>query len=350
MFELGDERVGQYMSRIVGNRTVCNKLCGDIVADKLPHAFILEGAKGTGKHTIAINTAAALACERRRAGGDVPCCECPECKKILAYKSPDVMTVGCEGKSTFGVEAIRFLKSDVHTVPNDLDFKLYVIEDADKMTVQAQNAFLLTLEEPPSFVRFILLCENAGLLLETIRSRAPVLRTEPVSRDELDRYLCDTDRRAAQMKLTSPSEYAELLMAAKHGIGTALEYLEPKSFAPIKDMRALAKDFADVATSGAGARSALPMLSRFSQKRDALAKQLSLLSEAVTDLLLLKKSDSAQLEFFADRNFGVELCDRVSMSFLYELGEAVLTAIDNNQRNANVRLTLIKMLSDAKMI
>ena len=342
--------MGMYMSRVVGNRTVCNKLCGDIVAGKLPHAFILEGARGTGKHTIAINTAAALACERRHQGADVPCGECPECKKILSYKSPDIITVGCEEKSTLKIDSIRFLKNDVHTVPNDLDFKLYIIEDADKMTVQAQNAFLLTLEEPPSFVRFILLCENSDLLLETIRSRAPILRTEPVSHDDLDRYLCETDRRAAQMKLSSASEYAELLMAANHGIGSAIEYLDPKRFAAVKEMRSLTVYFIDVATSGANAKTALSLLPRFSQKRDVLAKQLSNLSEAITDLLLLKKSDSSPLEFFADRDLGIELCDRVSMSFLYEIGTAVMSAINRNERNANVRLNLTKMLSDSKMI
>lgn len=340
----------QYMSRIVGNEAIRNKLCSDIISDKLPHAFILEGAKGTGKHTIALNVAAALACERIRENADVPCGECAECKKILSYKSPDVITVGCDGKATFGVESIRFLKTDVVTVPNDLDFKMYIIEDADKMTTQAQNAFLLTLEEPPSFVRFILLCESAELLLETIKSRAPVLRTQPVTLEELDGYLCKNDRRAAQMKLSTPAEYAELLMAARHGIGTALEYLDPKTFAPVKEMRALALSFAEAATSGEGARVTLPLISRFSQKRDVLSKQLLTLCETVSDLLALKKSDSATLEFFSDRNLGVELCDRVSISALYDLNCAVLAAIEAIQRNANVRLTLIKLLSDAKLI
>lgn len=340
----------QYMSRIVGNRAMRERLCRDILDGKLFHAFVLEGAKGTGKHTVALNVAAALACSDKTSGGNFPCCECHECKKVLEGKSPDVITVGTEGKSTLGVEAIRFLREDVRTVPNDIDFKIYIIENADKMTVQAQNAFLLTLEEPPPYVHFILLCENSDMLLETIRSRAPIFRTEAVKSGELEEYLCNTDRRAAQMRLTSPKEFAELIAASRHGIGTALDYLEPKSFAPVKEMRAFISELCDAATSSASAKVILPIVSKFSQKRDILIEQLQMLSEALTDLMLLKKDDSAELTFFADRSFATELCDRAAVSFFYTFSEAVTNAMESISRNANVRLTLIRLVSDAEII
>lgn len=342
----------RYMSEVVGNRALCEKLCLDVIEDKLSHACIIEGPKGTGKHTIAKNVAAALACTSRpETAGRFPCLECADCKKVLEGDCPDLITVGCDGKATIGVETVRFLREDVRTVPNDLDFKVYVIEDADKMTPQAQNAFLLTLEEPPSYVRFFLLCESAELLLETIRSRAPVIRTQPIDNDELDRYLCQKDRRATAMKLANPKEYAELIMASKNGIGAALGYLEPKDFAPVKELRKLVTDFVDAATQGEKASVIFPMLFKgFSQKRDALIPQLTLLLEAVNDLMLIKNTDDVRLRFFADRDRAMELSDRVSMSFLYGFNEAVLSAIDSLQRNSNVRLTLIKLASDASMI
>lgn len=341
----------RYMENVVGNTRIRKKLCDDILAKRLPHALIFEGARGTGKHTIATETAAALACTAdRTSGAPLPCGVCPECKKILGHLCCDVITVGRGDKATLGVDAIRFLKEDVHTFPNDLDFKLYVIEDADKMTEQAQNALLLTLEEPPSFVRFILLCENSELLLETVRSRAPVLRTEGVTNEQLDEYLVSHDTRAAQMKMSSPREYAELIMASKNGIGRALEYLEPKAFAPVKDVRTLAFEFVDAATQGASARAILSNLPRFSQKREPFALQLATLSDAVCDLILLKKDDEARLTFFADRERAIEMCDRCSTSFLYKLSEAILEAQAANARGANVRLITVEMLLNAELI
>jgi DNA polymerase-3 subunit delta' len=238
----------------------------------------------------------------------------------------------------------------VHVLPNDLEDKTYIIEDADKMTVQAQNALLLTLEEPPSFAHFFLLCNNAGALLETIRSRAPILRTEPVGDGELDEYICKHDRRAAQMKLSNKKEYAELIKCSAGGIGKALSLLEPKVWKPIAEQRALVSELVVSAIEQRGAKAVLPLLSKLSSKRDQLNDQLSLLSDALRDLILLKKSEDAPLAFYCDRNEAIELCDSSSLSFLCAFYEAVDQAIDENRRNANVRLAILKMATVAKLI
>ena len=341
----------EYMTGIVGNKKLCEKLCLDVLMDNLSHACIIEGPRGTGKHTIAKNAAAALACQSKSDTSlSFPCGKCIGCKKVFEGKSPDVITIKrAHDKATLGVDIIRDLKKDVYTVPNDLDIKIYIIEDADKMTEEAQNALLLTLEEPPSFVRFFLLCESSELLLETIRSRAPVLRTEPIPSKDIDAFLQTTDRRAQQLKMSSPTEYAELIMSAKNGIGSALEFLEASTFAPVLQTRELVKDFLGAAT-GHNTKALLTMLSRFSSKRDTLTEQLTALSEAVNDLVLIKKSDNAPLSFFEDRNAAIELSDQSSIRFLYNLSSAVLTALDSTAKNANVRLTLIKLLCDAELI
>ena len=180
----------QYMNNIIANESLRNRLCEDIIEGTLSHAYIIEGKRGSGKHTVATLTAAALACEEKKnAELPLPCMNCPSCRKILQGLSPDVIKVSSLEKATIGVDTIRFLKEDVSLVPNDLENKVYIIEEADKMTDQAQNAFLLTLEEPPSYVVFFLLCENSEKLLETIKSRAPILRTEPVSIELIDEYI-----------------------------------------------------------------------------------------------------------------------------------------------------------------
>ena len=291
-----------YMEDIVANNELRARICKDILSGSLLHAYIIEGLDGSGKHTIAKYVAAALACERK---GDktapLPCKTCASCKKILSDLSPDVITLGSDGKASLGVDKIRFLKEDVHVIPNELDDKIYIIEDADKMTTQAQNALLLTLEEPPTYARFLLLCENSELLLETIKSRAPILRTEPIPTDMIDAYISKNDVRAAQMKSSAPEDYAELLMAASFGIGRALELLDTKKLAPILENRRLVKDFLSYALGVERNPQSITLLRRFAQKRDALSEQVELLRLAVRDLIVSKKSDSVMLCFFASR-------------------------------------------------
>lgn len=341
----------QFMDPIIANELLRRRLCLDIQNEALLHAYIIEGVKGSGKHTISRLVAAALACEKKADDSlPLPCMRCPACRKILEGLSPDVITVGCEGRVTMGVDSIRFLREDVYIVPNELEHKVYIIEDADKMTPQAQNAFLLTLEEPPSYAVFLLLCENADALLETIRSRAPVLRTEPIPPELIDEYISRVDRRAAQMKLTSPTDYAELLMSAENGIGKALELLEPKALTPILASRKLTKDFISAAIVRDSHERALSLITKFSTKRDALASELLLMRTALRDVIVTKKSEDAPLCFYESRESVLELCEMTSIGELMKLSAAISNASDQIARNANVRLTLISLLSEAQMI
>ena len=339
------------MPEIIGNIALRQRLCKDILSDSLSHAYIIEGRNGSGRHTVALSASAALACQKKQdASAPLPCLDCPSCRKIIERKSPDVIFVGTDGKASMGVDTARFLREDVRVLPNDLEDKIYIIEDADKMTVQAQNALLLTLEEPPSFAHFFLICNNAESLLETIRSRAPILRTEPVDDYALDEYITKHDKRAAQMKLSNPKEYAELVRSASGGIGKALLLLEPKAWKPIAEQRALARDLVNAVVRQEGARTILPLLSKFSNKRDILNEQLSALSEALRDLILLKKSDDAILTFYCDRDEAIELSDSISLTFLYSFCQAVGEAIEENKRNANLRLSLLKMATVCELI
>ena len=341
-----------FMHEIVGNQKLKNHLCRNILEDTLPHAAIIEGIDGSGKHTVAYMAAAALACENRASDSHpLPCLECNSCKKILERKSPDVILIGSEEKASIGVDAIRFLREDVHIYPNDIDHKIYIIEDADKMTQQAQNALLLTLEEPPSYVRFFLLCQSANALLETIRSRAPIFRTEPISTEEIDDYITRTDTRAAQMKLTSPSEYRRLLTAAQNGIGRALNFLDPKVFSPVLENIKLAESLVELAVNKRPPKESVPIMVKLQgTKREPLREQLVLVSHALRDLIALKESDSAPLKFYCDRNYAIDLCDRTTLTALFDINQAVDSAIEENSRNANIRLMVTKLFSSVDLI
>ena len=327
---------------VVGNEGLRARLRDDLCGQNLSHAYILEGAFGTGKHTLALRLAMALACLRR---GDedapLPCMTCPSCKKILEGNSPDVIYVRREeDKATMGVEVIRELRNDVYVAPNELDAKIYLIEDAHLMTVQAQNAFLLTLEEPPPYVMFLLLCESAGSLLETVRSRAPVLRTQLLSPTQLRDHLCQCSSEAAALRKSAPGELDELVISANGSIGQALQLLDPKARKPLLLRRQTARDFIGLCAGGRNSLAAMQWIKTLPQKRDELTLQLQWLLLCLRDLLLCKQTDEAPLCFFADREEAFTLSYRFTTPELLSLCKHVTDTCEQLRANANVRLAL----------
>ena len=304
-------------SHIVGNDALKKRLAADIRHASLAHAYIIEGKKGCGKHTVARTIAAATNClSAEQDPSHIPCGTCESCRKIFSSISQDVTVIGREdGKATLGVDAVRAIRADVSTVPGELDRKVYIIEDADTMTVQAQNALLLTLEEPPPFVLFLLLCENARTLLETIRSRAPSLRVEPLTQTEVDRYLCENDPRAKLVRNTAPEEYAAILTAADGSIGEAMRLLDSKERKAFLQERVLAESILRACMEHSGG-TLLSQLSAFPQKRPEAIAAFSVLMTAVRDLLALSKADAPHLCFYTDADNAAEIAARFSLPTL----------------------------------
>lgn len=325
---------------IRGNESLRRLLGDDIRSGRLSHAYILEGPCGSGKHMLALRIAAALACEGRETDGvPLPCMKCPACRKILEGKSPDVIYLNRGDKATFGVEVIRGLHTDVCIAPNELDTKLYILEDAHLMTVQAQNAFLLTLEEPPPYVLFLLLAESGTALLETVRSRAPVRRMELLGQENLSDLLLTRYPEAEVLRRTAPAEFAEILAAAGGCAGTAIKLLDPKARAPVLADRETVKRMIAIAAGGS-ASEVLALLGGLGQKRDELTARLGLCQLALRDLLLLKKSEDAPLCFFADREDALSRSCRFSAQTLLRLSGAIDAAMERLRANGNVRLIL----------
>ena len=147
-------------------------------AEELKHAYILaspskeEGLRAAGR------IAAAAVCREML---NVPCGVCRACRKAFAGVHPDIITVqrpldkNGSRKKEIVVDQVRELAMDAPVLPNEAERKVYIIEDADRMNLNAQNAALKLLEEPPQGVIFLLCVENPGLMLETVRSRCAVI-------------------------------------------------------------------------------------------------------------------------------------------------------------------------------
>ncbi len=336
---------------VVGNKTLCSRLARAVNDNSLSHAYIIEGGAGSGRHTIALQTIAAMSCAQKNTHGSaIPCNKCISCRKILEGRSPDVISIiPEEDRVSIGVESIRFLKSDIYLPPTELSVKAYIIDPADVMTTQAQNAFLLSLEEPPEYVLFFLICENSSALLETVKSRAPILRTEKIPREDIEKYILSHDRRATELKAQSPEEFAELICASDGSIGYALSLLDARKRKQILENRRIAKDFINLA-SGKFNRDKLELVSSLGTKRHDICDRLYYIQNALRDLILLKKSDDAPLCFYADREQACELSTHFTSKKLLVMFGATEQAIDDLSRNSNVKLTTVNMLKNSELI
>lgn len=187
---------------LIGNSSIKELCGGDILRRKNSHAYIIEGPAGSGKHTAAHEIAKAILCER--SGDSLPCGKCLSCRKADEGFNSCIQYINSDGKATITVDTVRRAIATVDYLPDDGDYSIYIIEDAEKMNAQAQNALLLTLEEPPAHVVFLLLTSDSRALLETVRSRALTLKTENFPperiRKEAVRLFGDTEkvRRAAE--------------------------------------------------------------------------------------------------------------------------------------------------------
>lgn len=358
---------------VTGNRTLLAGLLRDVRDNRLNHAYILDGPQGSGKHTVARWLTAAIACDNRPgkelapADSDsdsgqlslfddlpappriippdapLPCGVCPACRKVLEGNSPDIRLVGREGKASLGVEAIRFLRQDVLIPPGELDRKVYILEDAETMTAQAQNALLLTLEEPPPYVLFLLLCNGADALLETVRSRAPVLRTQPLPDDAVRAYLLSHHRRLPE------EEMQAVLLLAGGCIGQAMTLSDTRTLGPVMRTRALCTDFLE----GCALRQAdrvLSCLNQWGTKREAVCDILAALTQALRDLILLRAGESVRLTFYTDREAALDMTARFTQRGLLALYDAVSRAREVLEANGNVRLTLTQMATEAGVL
>lgn len=345
----------EYFPLIAGNEALKARLAKDIAESHLSHAYIIEGPEGTGKHTVAKQVAAAIECKKKIDGKSigtefVPCGQCPSCEKILADKSPDVTVIGLvDDRTTIGVDSIRELKNDMYTAPNDLSVKVYIIEDADLMTEQAQNAFLLSLEEPPEYVLFFLLCQSSTKLLETVRSRAPTLRTQRLDHSHVSAIVLKSDNRARALKEENPEEWETLIFVANGSVGYAIKLLDPTTRKKVFENRRDAKKLISLISSN-DKRAAFEALASFGKARADVSKKLSFLQFAIRDLMLLKKYERATLCFFENAEEALELSTHFTSAKLLALYDATVKARDDLDANANVKLTLLYMMQSAGLI
>lgn len=214
--------------QIFENSAILEPLSRAAQEGTLASCYLLEGPAGTGKRTIALYLAALIACEHPVDGK--PCFACRACENVYAGAHPDVMTVVPEEKKTqIGVEAVRAVNSASLTAPIHARLRVFLIPDAEKLTVGAQNALLKNLEEPRGSFVYFLMTPEAGTLLPTVRSRAVKYHTELLGEATV----------AEALKVQFPkAEPERIALAAKlcgGSLGTAQSFLKSRKLPQLRE-------------------------------------------------------------------------------------------------------------------
>ena len=152
---------------VKGQDHIVTTLKNQILADRIGHAYLFCGTRGTGKTSVAKIFARAVNCEHPVNGS--PCGECPACKAIAAGTSMNVIEI--DAASNNGVDNIREIREEVQYSPTEGKYKVYIIDEVHMLSIGAFNALLKTLEEPPAYVIFILATTEAAKIPITIMSR-----------------------------------------------------------------------------------------------------------------------------------------------------------------------------------
>ena len=211
---------------VVGHRDIIGYIQDAVQQNKVSHAYILNGQRGSGKKMLAKLFAMTLQCE---SGKSEPCGECRSCIQANSENQPDIITVKHEKPASISVDDVRTqVNGDIMIKPYSSPYKVYIIPEADLMTVQAQNAILKTIEEPPEYAVIFLLTENADSLLATIRSRCVILKLRNIKDKLVKKYLME------QMQI--PDYQADLCAAFAQGnIGRAIMLAKSEHFNEIKE-------------------------------------------------------------------------------------------------------------------
>lgn len=317
-----------------GNERLLQHLQNAAFHGRVSHAYLLVGGKGIGKHTVASAFAKLLECEAPTKTD--ACQSCKSCRAFEHGNHPDIIWVK-RIKNTLGVEIIKEQILDtIDYKPYTFSRKIYIIEDAHTMTVQAQNAFLKTLEEPPAYAHFILLAEREEPFLSTIRSRVVTLKLQGVSEDEMISYLTEE-------KGLEKDKSAIYAAYAQGKIGQAVALAEEEAFQGMRE-RVLAMLMALPQMSQG---EALLLAKDLEEYKNDL-RFLDIMELWYRDLLVAKTLGKTDAMIQKDYTTEILQAARLSPARIAAQSEAIITAKERLAQNGNFRLTLEVMLMELK--
>lgn len=312
---------------IVGQEQLKEHLENAIKTNKVSHAYIINGERSSGKEFIAKTFAMALQCENRQ--GIEPCQECHSCKQALSGNQPDIIFVTHEKPGTIGVDDIRSqINGDVAIKPYSSPRKIYIMNEGEKMTVQAQNALLKTLEEPPEYAVILILTTNVDSLLPTILSRCVVLNMKPVKDAQIKKFLMEN--------MEIPDYKADVCVAfARGNVGKARLLAKSEEFDKVKEEAiTLLKYIGEMELN-----EVVAAIKKINEYKFDVNDYLDILSIWYRDVLLFKATHDVNNLIFREE---IQYIRKVADKSTYEGIEKIIDALEKSKQrlNANVNFDL----------
>jgi DNA polymerase-3 subunit delta' len=322
---------------IVGQEQIKEHLGNAIRFNKVGHAYIINGERSAGKEFIAKTFAMALQCENRQ---DIePCEACHSCRQAMSGNHPDIIFLTHEKPNTISVEDIRSqINADVAIKPYSGPKKIYIINEGEKMTVQAQNALLKTLEEPPEYVVILILTSNVSTLLSTIQSRCVLLNMKPVKDEQLKEFLMET--------MEIPDYKADICIAfARGNVGKARLLAKSEEFDKVKEEAlTLLKNISDMEIN-----EIVAAIKKINEYQFDVNDYMDIFSIWYRDVLLFKATHDANHLIFREE---VQYIKKVADKSTYEGIEKIIDGLEKAKQrltaNVNFDLTMELLLLTIK--
>ncbi len=313
---LGQERLKKNLERALENQQVV-------------HAYLLQGEEGLGKRAIAQELAKGIAC---RGQGKRPCNSCISCRKVEGGNHPEVRWIG--GDKSIGIEAIRQIQRDFQRKAYEGRKKVAIIVQGDKMTIQAQNALLKTLEEPAKHGTIIILTDKTASLLPTIISRCQRIKLYPLARETIKDFLIEE-------KGIEPEEANLVASLSKGIVGEALKLIEDKEYKERRDKTiGISRSLIDKNLIGV-----LEEIQFFLDERQYIEEILETLLIWYRDILVYKTTRDDKYIINIDRLEEISYqVEELTINNINQMLEIIDKAKENLRSNINYRLNLEAML------
>ena len=312
---------------ILGHEQIIAHLQNAIEEDKVSHSCIFNVPEASGKMMLAEAFAMALQCEGE---GKRPCLECRSCRQAADHNQPDIIYVSHEKPNTIGVDDIRTqINNDIDIKPYSSRYKVYIVDEAQKMNQQAQNALLKTIEEPPAYAIILLLTTNADSFLQTILSRCITLNLKAVKEDKIKEYL--------MKHYQIPDYQADICAAFSQGnVGKAIQLASSEEFGELKaSVLQLMKRLEDIdlyEMTGA--------VKQIAEYKLSVNDYFDLMMIWFRDVLYLKATNDVDGLIFKDEVYDIK---KQAAKRSYQGIETILEALEKAKirLNANVNFDLV---------